>query len=183
MALQRVTKESLDTQLTAKDLIDKDVYGRDQKKIGKVVDVVLPGSQSSPLAYAFSKNENNGSSSSSVSNSTGTDSASSGMGGSQTTGTGSSSRGGSSSGSGSGSSSGLASSSGNSSGSLGSSSYGSSSSDSSQPAVVIAHGGLMKKDLIRAPLSQLSYDSRQERLTLNVSDNEITTLTSNDSGR
>jgi hypothetical protein len=140
--------------------MDKEVYDRDQKKIGKVVDVVLNG-QSSSLASAFS----NGSQSS--------------MSGSEN---GSSRIGGGSDNSTHNSGSATGSAAGSSSGSPASSAYGSSSSDMSQASVIIAQGSMLKmnRDLIRAPLSQLTYDPNSKRLTLNVSSNDLTSLASND---
>lgn len=160
-AVQRVTKDSLDEQLTAKDLLDKDVYDRNQNKIGKIVDVVLTD-QSTPLAFAFSESEKHGSSSTSVSNATGTDSASAGNTTRGNRGLDSSLTGSSSSGSSPG------------------------TSATSQMAVVIAHGGMLKrgKDLIRAPLSKLNYDSNQKHLTLSMSTDELQALVSaNTTGR
>jgi hypothetical protein len=52
-AIQRVDKASLRTQLTAKNLIGRDVHDRSGRKIGSVHDVVLPpGSPSLATAFA-----------------------------------------------------------------------------------------------------------------------------------
>lgn len=163
--LQAVTKSSLDTEFTAKDLIDKEVYDRDQKKIGKIVDVVL-GAESTPLAFALSENSSGADigSRSTLDNSA----AGGGSSRSETTTANSPKSGLGARGAESGSSSGYSK---------------LSSTSSSQPAVIIAHGGLLKmgQDLVRAPMSRLTYDSSQKHLTLDVSSNEITSLSSTSS--
>lgn len=156
--MMQVTKESLENKLTAKNLMDKDVYDRDQKKIGKVVDVVLRG-QTGSLGSAFGDSSDAHGMGTSA-NSGRSDSASRSPGTANNTGY---------------------------NGSQGSStSYGSGSammnSSASQNSVVIAHGGLLKmnRDLISVPLSQLSYDSSSKHFMLNVSSSEISRVISDE---
>lgn len=52
--ISHATQEQIDRNLTAKDLIGKDVYDRGGEEIGSVVDVVLPSNTSTNLAAALS---------------------------------------------------------------------------------------------------------------------------------
>ncbi len=211
--LQRVTKDSLDSQLTAKDLIGKDVYDNAGKKVGSIDDVVLSSAASSHLATAFSSKDrdqsdssyqtasgNTGAASGSANNSgntygstsgsnantssTGSDgiatrSSSGNYAASNATGsTDSTSTSGSMNSSTRGTQSAL--------GSVGSAIDSTMSSLTSEPAAIVSVGGFMGmgRNMVRVPVSQLSFDASNERLTINVSESELAALTENsDTGR
>ncbi|HVU15424.1 MAG TPA: PRC-barrel domain-containing protein [Candidatus Didemnitutus sp.] len=149
--VEHITKSTLDDELTAKDLIGKAVYDRNDKKIGKVSDLVL-GNQNSALSGASASghgwmhsSESNGSTNTATSASSSNYSA-----------TGSS-----------GTANGMTSNGANSSAAM--------STESGQPYVVIEQGNLLlgNRDFIRVPLTELSYDSSQKHLKLDLTENEL----------
>ena len=190
MSLQSVNSDSLQTQVTAKNLIGKEVHDRNGKKIGSVIDVLLPG-QSSSLAGAFSSNSSSSNSSSSLSASdsdrstgnaslNGTNSSSQGPGGNMSaaggaTPTTSSGYGNDSSHNNTGSTYSSSSSPGSSGMNSPAGTYSSSSTMSNEPAAVIRLGSMLSgnRNLVQVPLSQLTYDSSQNRIMLNVSDSDL----------
>ncbi len=164
-SLQRVTKDSLEHQLTAKGLIGKNVHDSSGEKIGEVEDIVLDASQLSQLASAFMDRDSDRSSAtrSTAAGASGTYAAgAAGDGASATAGrTGSASA---------------------------RSDLGAAASSmisgamSSGPAAIVSAGGVLGlgQDLIRVPLSQLSYDANEDRVTLNVSRDQISSITNPD---
>lgn len=199
--ISRVKQDALKRQFTATDLIGKDVYDNGGKKLGEVKDVVLGSAAGSHLAMAFASGESDDQSAStsgsgrtttgSSTGTTGTSGTGSTYGSTSTAGsTGDASRTAStgttgtarSSTSGSGSMSGSLANAGNALGSAVGSAFDTMSGMASEPAAIVSLGGFMGMgdNLVRVPLSQLSYDSSNERLTLAVSETEISSLTEDD---
>lgn len=133
-ALQRVTKDSLDNQITAKGLIGKNVHDSSGDKIGEVEDIVLDASQLSQLAGAFADRDANRTAA------VGSASARSDL------------------------------------GSQADSMI--SGAMSGGPAAIVSVGGVMGmgQDLIRVPLSQFRYDASEDRVTLDVSREQIASI-------
>jgi hypothetical protein len=164
-SIQRVNDQTLDRQFTAKDLIGKEVYDNRDKRIGEIKDVVLDSTQFSQLASAIGSRvaqtgTYGGGSDSTASN-----------------GTSSSDR----------NSSRLSSDSPKSVANTGASADATSvrqgsdfASMSSEPAAIISHGGLLGvgNDLLSVPLSQLNFDQNKHHLTLNVSEQQLSSLQS-----
>ena len=183
-SIQRVTKDSLDRQLTAKGLIGKDVYDRQGEKVGEVQDVVLDSSRAPQLATAFSNRQSTSGGMNNASATGGQRSmtaSSSATGASGTAGTGSTYAGTttdrpSTSTSGSPSvdamrsaTAGLS----DAAGQLGSALQ----SGMDGAAAIISSGGLFSRnELVRVPLSQLSYDAGEDRITIAISRNEFSSL-------
>lgn len=213
MGIERVTQDAIDRQVTAKALIGKNVYDNQGQRVGEVKDVVLDTSSVPQLASAFSGRHSDADRNSSSTSSSGmgsgagssartssagsmgsTDGSTSGSMGSSTTGSTGTMSGTSRSGT---SGSGYASTSGSSEasrstsgnglrGSIGSGiSSAMSALSGSGPAAIISSGGFLGvgNDLVRVPLSQLSYDSGNDRLTLSVSRSELTSITEGSSSR
>jgi len=150
-SLQRVTKDSLENQLTAKGLIGKNVHDSSGEKIGEVEDIVLAASQLSQLASAFA--DRDADRSSAVRSTTGVGS------------TADATR----------------------SASVRSDLESQASSMISGAmsgglAAIVSAGGVMGlgQDLIRVPLSQLRYDANEDRVTLDVSREQIASITEAD---
>jgi hypothetical protein len=191
--LQRVSKDSIEGQLTAKSLIGKDVYDNQGEKLGEVEDVVLDASGAPQLATAFTSRQGGsgsamGSSTSSTTGrqgsttpgATGSTYAGTSNDRSATSGSGASTgRGASSTGAGSGASTAVTGAA-NAMNDLASSMHASMGG----AAAIISAGGLFSRDdLVRVPLSQLSYDSSNDRISLNVSRDQFSSLTESDSTR
>ncbi|ACB73438.1 hypothetical protein Oter_0147 [Opitutus terrae PB90-1] len=193
--IAKVDQNSIKQQLTATDLIGKDVYDNGGKKVGEVKDLVLGSAAASHLAMAFA---NTGSSDDTTSSSRSTTGATSGRSsdgtyGSSSTGSATGATGASGTGStsriagtdrtsGTGSTSSTSRTSGSMGSTLGSdvsSAFNSISGMASEPAAIVSLGGFMGMgdNLVRVPLSQLNYDSSKERLTLALSENELSSLT------
>jgi hypothetical protein len=151
-------------------LIGKEVYDNRDKRIGEIKDVVLDSTRFSQLASAIGSRVAQ----------TGTYGSSSVNGGSDSTasnGTSSSDR----------NSSRLSSDSPKSVANTGASADATSvrqgsdfASMSSEPAAIISHGGLLGvgNDLLSVPLSQLNFDQNKHHLTLNVSEQQLSSLQS-----
>ncbi len=176
-SLRRVTKDSLDEQLTAKALIGKDVHDSAGEKIGEVEDIVLDASGVPELASAFMNREadrDDRSMSRPVdttapaptgsASARGVDSYAAGAAGDGAsvtarpdTDTGRVDIG----------------------SRLGSAVAGAMSGGS---AAIISAGGLMGlgQDLIRVPLSQLRYNAEEDHVTLDVSRDQISRITDSD---
>jgi len=174
--IQRLSQREVDGQLTAKALIGKNVYDNAGKRIGEVKDVVLDSSRAPQLAGVTSSHRDNSSdTSSSGSTPTSSGSAATTSGGYASTSGSSSDT--SSTRSGSGSRTGSA------SGDLSSASSAlqgmASSLSSSGAAAIISSGGFlgMGDNLLRVPLTQLNYDSASDHITLNISQEQISSLT------
>jgi hypothetical protein len=170
-----LNEDALERQFTAKDLIGKELYDRSGKRIGEVKDIVLASSGNPQLASGLSRSGDMASGDTSTTRSS-----------SGTTRTASGSVGGvGASGSVTTSESGVGV-----SGSLGGTSSGSTSASQmarqgqsmmgsmSDNAVVVSYGGFLGAgdSLIRVPLSQLNYDSSNDRITVDVSESEISSL-------
>jgi len=189
-SLARVSKESVDSALTAKDLMNQDVYDRDQKKIGRVVDVVL-NTQASAVGASFQKNDSSPDNSTTRSNlgETTDNAETAGRSSSRTNphymnmasagGSGTSPDAGSHNQTGSGT--GNSEHSGTASTGAGHENSNTPLTASGEPQVVISHGGVLglgAKDLVSTPLSQLRYDPNSQHLQLNVSATELTRVSS-----
>ncbi len=177
--IHRISSAALDRQFTAKDLIGKDVYDNQNKKVGEVKDVVLDSSQSRQLASALSMKAGrhsgrvgNSDASASGSMGNGTASGSVGVGNASVSGS---------------VNTGMADN---------DTDAGRSSDRSrmdgdhprwghSEPSAIISYGGFlgMGDNLLRVPISQLNYDSAQDRLTLNVTETELSSLKTSDTSR
>lgn len=194
-SISRVDQNSLEQQFTATDLIGKEVYDNAGKKVGDVKDIVLGSAAGSHLAMAFasgqgSRSTSTGTTSGSTTGTAGTSSTGSSYGATGSTGT-TGSTAGTSTGSTSGSrTAGTSGSTGTSStdrssgigaaaSGMMSQAHGAMSSLTSEPAAIVSVGGFMGMgdNLLRVPLSQLNYDSSNERLTLSISETEISSLT------
>jgi hypothetical protein len=199
-SVQRVDKEELKTELTAKNLIGKDVYDTHGTKIGSVKDIVLEG-QAPDLAAEFAAGSNrsaNNTSNNGADASRVTPGADYGAGspapGASTdsdvaTSNASSSKGSANRMSSASSSRNLASSDdsrtpnkGMSAGSTGSGDTGpqhaKSMASSSEPSVIISSGFAGFGPMLRVPISQLNYNSQEKHLTLAISDAELDKLKS-----
>jgi hypothetical protein len=189
--IQRVSDSSLSQQFTAKRLIGQDVYDNSNKKIGEIKDVVLDASGAQQLASAMSAaSSDNVSSSTSSADRTHSGVGASGSAGASTTGAGASgsvSAGGATAsgtiGAGSGASGSLGASSG--SNGIGSPTLPGGSvfaglGSSSEPSVIVSFGGFMGVggNSLRVPLSQLNYDSSSRHIKLNISQEQLSNLTS-----
>lgn len=171
-SIRRLNEDAVERQFTAKDLIGKEVYDRSGKRVGEVKDIVLASSTNPQLASGLSKHGNVVSTDASATRSTtGTTRTTSGSvagvgaSGSVKTGgeTGASA-----------------------SGTLGrTSSAGAAASHAqsmmgamSENAVVISSGGFLGagNSMLRVPLSQLNYDTAEERITINVAESELSSL-------
>lgn len=187
-SIQRVTKDSLDRQLTAKGLIGKNVYDRQGEKIGEVQDVVLDSSRAPQLATAFSSRQsgsggmNNASATGGQRSETANPGATGATGASGTAGTGSTYAGTttdrpSTTTSGSpgvdamrSATAGIS----DAAGQIGSALQ----SGMDGAAAIISSGGLFSRnELVRVPLSELSYDASEDRITLAISRSEFSSLT------
>jgi hypothetical protein len=167
-SIQRVSDQTLDRQFTAKDLIGKEVYDNRDQRIGEIKDVVLDSTQFSQLASAIGSREmRSGTYGSSAVNGGSDSTASTGMSNTNRTGSRVNSD----------SPKSLA----NPSAGAGVTSVRPGSdfaSMSSEPAAIISHGGLLGvgNDLLRVPLSQLNFDQNKHHLTLNVSEQQLSSL-------
>ena len=178
-SVQRVTKDSLKTQVTAKSLIGKNVHDSSGEKIGEVQDIVLDATSAPQLASGFANREDarearsgsTASTSSAQSNAanprvspSGTYAAGAGGDGASTT-----------------SATDRLRSAGRDAADaardLGASAMGALSS--SGPAAIISAGGMLGlgDSMIRVPLSQLSYDANEDRVTLNISRDQLSSIT------
>jgi|GEM_PF-3381455 PRC-barrel domain. len=165
-SLQRVTRDSLDQQLTAKALIGKNVHDSAGEKIGEVQDIVLDSSRLPELASAFVNRENNrNTASAGATGARGTDTYAAGAAGD-----------------------GASTSATRTSRDSQLSDLGNQARSmvqgaiSSGPAAIVSSGGVMGigGDLIRVPLSQLRYDAAEDRVTLDVSREQISRITETD---
>ncbi|HET7534992.1 MAG TPA: PRC-barrel domain-containing protein [Candidatus Didemnitutus sp.] len=195
-SVQRADKESLKNELTAKNLIGKDVYDNAGKKIGEVKDIVLEG-QAPNLASAFAEGGLNDSPTNSRNTSAGSNNDNSDSSGSATPNTGRSGSathattgtGVTTAESGSMGRTGASASNGDSRGNLSSGSTSSASSrrmggssssvvgsGSEEPAVIVGSGGFAALsgggNMLRVPISQIRYDSNQKHLTVPISEAE-----------
>lgn len=185
--ITRVTDQSVDRALTAKDLIGKEIYDQNGDQVGKVVDVVLSTSRSNQLARGLSKNRTDSySDNASASSSTDHDYSRSSAATATTTGS-----------------------------SMNSDNYASndkytSSSDtgsssnsdwnrnnnmsgtghqfarsSREPCAVISSGGFlgMGDDLVKVPVSQLNYDTGNKHVTIAASKKDLKNLTADTGDR
>lgn len=169
-SIQRVNDQTIDRQFTAKDLIGKEVYDNRDKRIGEIKDIVLDSSQFQQLASSIGSRESQSSTfgSSAVNGGADTNSSSAVVSSSdRNSGRASSS-----------SSSDVANTSAGAATSLHTGSdY---ASVSSEPAAIISHGGLLGvgNNLLRVPLSQLNFDQNSRHLTVNVSEQQLSSLPS-----
>jgi hypothetical protein len=170
-SIRRLNEDAVERQFTAKDLIGKELYDQAGKRIGEVKDIVLGSAGNPELASGLSKRGNMASADTSTSrSSTGTTRTASGsVGGVGATGSVSTSD------SGVGVSGSL--------GGTGSARAASTQAQSmmgsmSETAVVVSYGGFLGagNSLLRVPLSQLNYDSSNERITINVAESELSSL-------
>jgi hypothetical protein len=170
-SIRRLNEDAVERQFTAKDLIGKELYDQAGKRIGEVKDVVLAASANPQLATGLAKRGNVVSTDTSTTrSSTDTTRTASGTAG-RVGATGSVST----------SDSGVGV-----SGSLGgTTSAGAAASQAqammgamSENAVVVSYGGFLGagNSLIRVPLSQLNYDANNERITINVTESELSSL-------
>lgn len=167
-----MNEEAVERQFTAKDLIGKEVYDRSGKRVGEVKDIVLASSTNPQLASGLSKHGNVASTDASTTrSSTGTTRTASGSvggvgaSGSVTTG----------------GESGVSA-----SGTLGGTSVAGAAASHAQSmmgamsenAVVVSYGGFLGagNSMLRVPLSQLNYDTSEERITINVAESELSSL-------
>ena len=171
-SLRRLNEDAVERQFTAKDLIGKELYDQSGKRIGEVKDILLGSSGNPQLASGLSKGGNVASVDSSTSrSSTGTTRTASGsVGGVGATGSVTTSESG-----GVGVSGSLG---GTSSAGAASTHAQSMMGSMSETAVVVSYGGFLGagNSLIRVPLSQLNYDQSNERITINVSESELSSL-------
>ncbi len=171
--IQRVTKDSIDRQLTAKALIGKNVYDSQGEKLGEVEDVVLDGSGARQLATAFSSRQADGDRARATSDSIATTPATGlpgntypAAGAERSTTAGSTARS-----EARGAMTDLA----NAANDVGASMQ---TALGGGAAAIISSGGLFSRnELVRVPLSQLNYDAGNDRITLNVSRSEFSSLT------
>lgn len=173
-SLQRVTKDSLEQQLTAKSLIGKDVHDSSGEKIGEVEDIVLDSSQLPQLASAFMNRDSDATRASGSATRAGT-TGSTGARSTDTYAAGAAGDGASATGARRDASSTLSDMSSQARSAI-------SGAMSGGPAAIVSAGGLMGigQDLIRVPLSQLRYDANEDRVTLNVSRDQISSITNPD---
>jgi hypothetical protein len=173
--IDRLTQREVDSQLTAKALIGKNVYDNSGKRVGEVKDIVLDSSRAPQLAGVVSnRDQDNSSNASSMSNPSSPGAATTNGGYASTNGSTSSSD--TNSTRSSGSSATMSSDLSRASSAL----QGMASSlTSSGPSAIISSGGFlgMGDNLLRVPLTQLSYDSGSDHITLNVSQEELSSLT------
>jgi len=168
-SIQRVSDQTIDRQFTAKDLIGKEVYDNRDKRIGEIKDIVLDSSQFQQLASAVGSRESQTGTygSSTVNGGSDTHSSSTGMNSSdRNSGRASSS-----------SATGVA----NTSAGAGATSMHTGTdyaAMSSEPAVIISHGGLLGvgNNLLRVPVSQLNFDQSSRHITVNVSEQQLSSL-------
>jgi len=201
----RVTRDILDSKVTAKNLIGKDVHDANGRKIGAVADIVIPSAMG--LSGAFADKDKNRDTSTSGSadtytpgtsgtstavrtnKSTGSSSSDStytpGTSGSSTTVRTNKNTGTSSSDSNYGSTSGTSGTNRNSSDSAVSydkvhDNMGAMGMGTGRIYAIISAGGFlgMGNDLIQVDLRQLAYDSTQDKITLNISESELTRVKS-----
>jgi hypothetical protein len=172
-SIQRVTDKSLDHQFTAKDLIGKELYDRQGKRIGEVKDIVLASSSNPELATNLSsKAAMRAGSASADTTSTGTTrSTTSSVGGPSATTT--SSTGGSVAASrtaGSADVSGVAADLSRRADAM--------LSSASEDAVIVSYGGFLGagNSLLRVPFSQLNYDASSRHITINMAESELSSL-------
>jgi hypothetical protein len=174
--VHRVDKASLRTQLTAKNLIGRDVHDRSGRKIGSVHDVVLPPGSSS-LALAFARDGGLESKKAQKDSAMGSGTESESVDGM--------SRGGSNSERATVYDQNSTEAAAVSSDHLGDmeantqrSSLNGRADAASEASVVILAGGFagVGGTILRAPLSQLSYDSSERRLVLAVDEAQLSTL-------
>lgn len=163
--MQRITNDQLDNHMTAKTLIGTDVHGSDGNKVGSVVDVILGPSHS-----MRGSDHRMGSGSTGYTGATGTTGAA--MSGSRSA---------TAQGSTSSRTDSRADVAGNRQSGIGAtddrSSMGASAMgamNNMQPAVIVSTGGLMGigNDLIRVPMSKISYDADKKEIRLNVTEEE-----------
>jgi hypothetical protein len=179
-SVQRVTKDSLKTQVTAKSLIGKNVHDSSGEKIGEVQDIVLDSSSAPQLASGFANREEaREARSSSTSSSSSAQPSSSANPRVSPSGTYAAGAGGD------GASTTSATDRMRSAGrdaadaarDLGASTMGALSSTG--PAAIISAGGMfgLGDSMIRVPLSQLSYDADEDRVTLNITRDQLSSIT------
>lgn len=171
--IDRLTQREVDSQLTAKALIGKNVYDNAGKRVGEVKDIVLDSSRAPQLAGVVSGHDRDN-----ASNTSSTSASRPSSSGAATTSGGYASTNGSNSSStrSSGSSDTMSNDISRASSAL----QGMASSlTSSGPSAIISSGGFlgMGDNLLRVPLTQLSYDSGSDHITLNVSQEELSSLT------
>lgn len=179
--IRRLNDDALDHQFTAKDLIGKELYDRDGKRIGEVKDVVLASSTNPQLASSLSTRKEATSGNYTKENSTSgsgtTRTASGSVGGVGATGsvrtddsgvavTGSAGRSRSGDTSGTSMASEMARHAGTMMGAM------------SEDAVVVSYGGFLGagNSLIRVPLSQLNYDASHKHIMINIAESELASL-------
>lgn len=165
---QRVSQDSIDGQLTAKALIGKNVHDSQGEKLGEVEDVVLDSTAAPQLATAIStRSDQSGSRSAGgamTSGATRGSTASSATGDRSTAASGSTARNDLTSG---------ATAAMNAAKSMAGMTGGA--------AAIISTGGMFSRnDLVRVPLSQLQYDSSNDRLTVNATKSQFSSLTEGD---
>lgn len=172
--ISRLSDDVLERQFTAKNLMGKEVYDSRGKRIGEVKDVVLASNANPQLASgmkSMKKGDTAASTSTTRTDTGATRTASGSVGGVGATGsvdtTGS----------------GLAVS--GSVGSTGTTGAGSMAQHAqsmmgamSDTAVVVSYGGFLGagNDLLRIPISQLTYDQTNHRITVNVGEAELSSL-------
>lgn len=182
--VQRTTEQTVDRELTAKDLLGKNVYDSSGDEIGAIVDVVLPNQNAGTLAQALSDQKSSNSSRGSASdngnrysnpNSSSTTGNPSSSSSNSMNGTSSSSDRYANSGAGTYDSSSSARGSSSNSYSSGTSNYSSTSSDSNAPCAIISYGGFlgMNNTLVKVPISSLNFDSNKDHLVLNVTKQQL----------
>lgn len=169
--IRRLNDEALERQFTAKNLIGKEVYDRQGKRIGEVKDLVLASHLNPQLASGMTRSAGTTGSTSTTATSTGTTRTASGsVGGVGATGsvtTGQSGVG----------VSGNIGSTGAAASALGSQAH-SMMGSMSEPAAIISYGGFLGagSNLLRVPLSQLNYDNNEQRITVSVSEDQLSSL-------
>jgi len=177
-SIQRLNDRALENQFTAKDLIGKELYDRQGKRIGEVKDIVLASSSNPQLASNLSTKSGIHSSytTDSTATSAGTKRTASGsVGGASATGSVTTSDNGvavsgSTSRKGSADVSGTARDLSRRADAL----MGSATED----AVVVSFGGFLGagNSLLRVPLSQLSYDASNKHITISMAESELSSL-------
>lgn len=189
-AMARVSKDNVDQRFTAKDLLGAAVYDTAGERIGDIADIDLQGTVPSSLSMSFTQNDSGGVSMGSSSMSPGTNYANTGTG--ATSGnagvSGSTGVAGQTGSAGNYAQSGTSSSTSQSSidrahsaasDVLADSSRAISSiSGSSQATVFLSVGGLwgIGDDLVRVPISQLSYNTGEDRFELAASKAQVVAL-------
>lgn len=177
-SIQRLNDRSLENQFTAKDLIGKELYDRQGKRIGEIKDIVLASSSNPQLASNLSTKAGMHSSYTADTSATGTGTkrtATGSVGGATATGSVTTSE------------SGVAVS--GTTGRKGTADLSGTARDlsrgaealmgaGSEDAVVVSFGGFLGagNSLLRVPLSQLSYDASNKHITISMAESELSSL-------